>query len=174
LGQYISFCALRSKFWKGEEIVEKIEQLPFKDVTLEHIWVAQLEILDWINAHDERNAAATELLAKCDKSSRVQDLCTKCTKSCKQYGGAELTVCGDYKPSVTEELGAGLKKMDLGKWYVKHGGMWCPCTYILLPMAKYEEYDEDDMGDVPGLLVFHDIPVFGLPIDSVVYGTEAI
>ena len=139
------------------------------------------EICDWISTHDERMAKAKELLDELAPTELygkspmvvprhdVQPLCKKCNHSCKQYGGCMIESCDSYDGSILSELEAGLKKMDDGKWWHDTDK---PCTYIILPMAQYEEYDEDDMGDVPGLLVFHDIPVYGLPIDRIIYGTD--
>ena len=46
-------------------------------------------ILDWINAHDEREVGQAEA---------SQPLCLKCSKPCKQEIGLTITKCTDYVP----------------------------------------------------------------------------
>jgi len=72
------------------------------------------------------------------------------------------------KPSITSELEAGLYMND-GEWCEKRDND--PCTYILLPEQTYYAFLREKPDTEP---VFHDIPVYGLPIDKVVYGTEEI
>ena len=142
------------------------------------------KVWDWISTHDERMAKADSLieLAKakvedartwwhnqpiepkpreplkdgvpCDHPGCLAHLTHPC-EGCGRIGG---------KPSIEQELEDGLERH---KWAGES------CTYILLPTAQWEEYCEPDspMGANPAP-TFHDIPVFGLPIDRIIYGTD--
>jgi len=143
------------------------------------------KVWDWISTHDERMAKADSLieLAK----AKVEDARTwwhnqpiepkpreplKDGVPCEQM---RVECDGSVTTSIVSELEAGLKKMDDGKWWHDTDK---PCTYILLPMAKYEEYMDEfpvrgfDKNKQLCAVPFHDIPVFGLPIDRIIFGTE--
>ena len=120
------------------------------------------KVCDWLTTHDERMAEARNTLTAINELE---------SGGGKTFDTAEELIANLDPPSIVSELEAGLVEAN-GKWWHDTDK---PCTYILLPTAQWEEYCEPDspMGANPAP-TFHDIPVYGLPIDSVVYGTEAI
>jgi len=128
-------------------------------VNIVDILATQDKIVDWLTAHDE---------AEREKYAKIED----------EYLG----------PSITDELEAGLVEHNETPCS-KHdhdGHKWCdgerPCTFILLPTAKYEEYlmELRAVGPIISLkdgvydIDYHNIPVWPAPCDKVVYGTAAI
>lgn len=141
-------------------------------------WNVRLtKIEDHLTAHDEREktrAAINELESGGGKPFDTVD---------------ELIADLDL-PSITSELEAGLIWVGAGKmgaWYTKapDGTAGSPCTYTLLPTAKYEEFTHSKWNhgqdginfrirEWKTTWLFHDIPVWPYPGDKTIYGTEAI
>lgn len=192
--------------------MDKIERLNCYNDKTESLQMSNVldtldKIVDWLTAHDERDDATNivvlaqrlrDLEAKVVKvpttdfmssitteqnSLEIQPLCRKCNRSCKQYGGCGLEECSEYGGvSISDELEAGLKEHNKDNPRYPDGTI-NTCTYILLPMTKYEEFIHSKWNNGQDGInfkirehvtswLFHDIPVYSYSGDEIKYCTD--
>ena len=124
------------------------------------------EIVDWLNAHDEREAKARDMLPMQPCKDWQDELQAQMAEQDTEehrvdsLGELKEELRRDDLSQVGQELEAGLSK-----FVSKSDVFGYDCTRIYLPEAKCLEYartqtDLVDSYGIPDNLTFHDIPVY--------------
>jgi len=175
---YCSTACLRTKvLWSPDEgIIEAIDRLgeramdkiePVVRVGLPNLeyQVARNidkldELVDWLTAHEQETKARD--LIDCHEQLKAQ----------REAGDFTLSDIVT-KPSIVQELEAGLIKHEFEDIYRVRGRKGIACTYILLPAAEWEAYLKSlGTPDIWHNVTIHDIPVYSYSGDSVKFCTD--
>ena len=135
--------------------MDKVSRKPGTKYTHELMIDKLDEIVDWINARDDKI---------------ISPICAKCKNKCKDMTDTNER-CTAFEPSIEQELEWKLKEWSTQN--LNQGKLRTIPTRIFLPVAKYEEY----LRCLPELYAgtkvnFHDIPVFSYSGEEIIYCTD--